>query len=137
MQGPSENRIRVAVNAVAFIGMFFILAGLVWIMYHYTQPGPVDEGRWAERKKNLAEVNAQNAERLQNYAWIDAKRGVVSLAVSRAMELTVGEWQNPAAGRASLLARLEKLMPPVVATTGTNAPAGLSATNTPAVATPK
>jgi hypothetical protein len=137
MQGPSENRIRVTVNAVAFVGMFFILAGLVWIMYYYTQPGPVDESRWAERKKNLAEVNAQNAERLQNYTWIDAKRGVVSLAVSRAVELTIQEWQSPAEGRANLLARMEKFMPPVVAATGTNPPAGLSATNTPAVAAPK
>jgi len=137
MQGPSENRIKVAVNAAAFIGMFFILAGLIWIMYHYTQPGPVDEARWAERKKNLAELNAQNVERLENYAWIDAKRGVVSLAVARAMELTIREWQDPAEGRAQLLARLEKYLPPPAAAVGTNAPAGLSTTNSAAPVAPK
>ena len=90
-----------AINAVAVLGVLLIMAGLIWLMYRYTHPAPVDQARWAERQRNLAEANAQDQEQLTSYAWIDQARGVVRLPAARAMELTVKEWQNPAAGRSN------------------------------------
>jgi hypothetical protein len=130
MNEPSKSDVKLIVNVVSVLGTFFILAGLIYLMYHYTRTGEVDRARWAERTKNLAELRAANQEQLENYGWIDQKQDRVRLPVARAMELTVSEWQNPAAGRSNLLARLEKALPPLPAG-ATNISA---ATNVPAVA---
>jgi hypothetical protein len=123
---------KIAMNAVGILGTFFILAGLIWIMNRYTRPAAVEETRWAERQKNLAELRAQNQELLENFAWIDQSRGLVRLPIARAMELTVHEWRNPAAGRSNLLARLERAAPrPSAASTNAS-----PATNGPAKPTP-
>lgn len=94
--------------AVVVLGTFLIAAGLVWAMIHYTKPAPLTEDRVALRKKNLAELRAANAEALANYGWMDQGKGIVRLPIEQAMKLTVAEWQNPAAARASLIARVEK-----------------------------
>ncbi len=105
---------------MAFIGLFLIMIGLVWLMYHYSGPRPADEARWAERRKNLADLEARNAALQETYAWIDQGRGVVRLPVARVMEITARDWADPAAGRSNLLARLEKAAPPA-GSTQTNA----------------
>jgi hypothetical protein len=115
----------VAACAVAVTAIFFLMAGVIWLMYHYTQPGPVEEIRWAERARNLAELNAKNKEGLESFGWASQDRGVVRLPITHAMELTVKEWQEPAAGRANLIARMERAQPPMPQTpAATNAPAG-------------
>lgn len=118
---------KVLITGVAFVGVFFILAGLIWIMYHYTQPPPPDTAYWAERTRNLSELRAQTKEQLDNYGWIDADRGVVRLPVARAMELSLKEWQTPEIARSNLLYRAEKMAPPVPVL-----PAGAKTTNAPA-----
>ena len=123
----------IAINGVAFVGVFFILAGLIWLMYHYTQPPPPDTAYWEQRSRNLSELRAQNQDTLDNYAWVDATRGVVRLPIDRALALTVQEWQQPALGRSNLLARVEKMTPPVPVATATNAPG----TNAEAMVKPK
>ena len=99
---------RCVVTGVVILGTFLIAAGLVWAMIHYTAPAPLTEDRAALRRKNLAELRALNAEALANYAWVDQAKGIVRLPIEHAMKLTVAEWQNPAAGRANLIAREEK-----------------------------
>jgi hypothetical protein len=124
MKAPVHSTLKVAANAAAFAGVFVVVAGLIGIMYHYTRPGPVDQARWVERTANLAELNAHNKDLLENYGWVNPSRGVVRLPVDRALELTVKEWQDPAAGRSNLLARMERALPPTPAPATTNAPAG-------------
>lgn len=122
---PTYSRPRVAAYAVAVTAIFFLMSGAIWLMYHYTQSGSVEETRWAERARNLAELNAKNKEGLESFGWVSQDRGVVRLPITRAMELTVKEWQDPAAGRANLIARMERALPPMPQTpAATNAPAG-------------
>lgn len=99
---------RFVITGVVILGTFLIAAGLVWTMIHYTAPAPLTEDRAALRRKNLAELRSLNAEALANYAWADQAKGIVRLPIEQAMKLTVAEWQNPAAGRANLIAREEK-----------------------------
>jgi uncharacterized protein YjiS (DUF1127 family) len=120
MPAPENSSLKVLVTTATLLGIFFLLAGLIWVMYYYTQPEPPDYARWAERKRNLTELNAHNRELLENYGWIDEKRGLVRLPINRAVELTVNEWQNPRQARAAMLARLDKIAPPPLST---NAPA--------------
>lgn len=105
---------RAAVYATVVLGTFLIAAGLVWAMIHYTKPAPLAEDRNAVRRKAHAEVIAAGTETLNNYGWVDQTKGIVRLPVEQAMKLTVAEWQNPEAGRATLLARQAKAsaMPP-------------------------
>ena len=97
---------------IGILGSFFILAGLVWAMRHYTRPAPVGQARVEERKKNLAELRAVEAEALNTYGWVDQGKGVVRLPVARAMEITLLEYQNPVAARSNRVARADKAAVP-------------------------
>ncbi len=90
-----------------------IVAALVWVMRTYTRTEPLGEDRAAVRRKNLAELRAANAEALSSYGWQDQTRGVVRLPIAEAMKLVENAWQNPAAARSNLNARVEKATAPL------------------------
>ncbi len=121
MNSTPVPKTSVLALAIAFIGTFLIVAGLIWIMYYFTQPPPVDQARAAERRKNLADLNAQTKEQLDNYGWIDQPKGIVRLPITRAMELTLQEWQNPAVAHSNLVVRVDK-----ATAVPTNAPAAVN-----------
>ena len=104
---PAAER-TTAPLVIAILGCFLIIAALVWAMHHYTQPPPLGEDRVAVRKKALAELRAAEAEGLNTYGWVDQAKGVVRLPIAEAMKMTLLEWQNPAAARSNLIARVEK-----------------------------
>jgi hypothetical protein len=99
-----------AVYVIAVLGAFLIVAALVGLMRHYTRPEPLGQDRAAARKKALAELRASNADVLDNpnYVWQDKTKGIVRLPIVRAMDLALQLWQNPAAARTNLTARVEK-----------------------------
>jgi hypothetical protein len=92
----------------AILGAFLIVAALVWAMHHYIQPPPLGQDRVAVRKKALAELRAAEASELGSYGWVDQAKGVVRLPIAEAMKLALREWQDPAAARSNLIARVEK-----------------------------
>lgn len=104
---PTPERTGLAYLA-AIVGAFLIVGALVWAMHHYTQPPPLGENRAAVRKKALAEMRQTDASELSSYGWVDQAKGVVRLPISEAMKITLREWQNPAAARSNLIARVEK-----------------------------
>jgi hypothetical protein len=104
---PARERTGLA-YLVGILGSFLIVAALVWAMQRYTQPPPLGEDRVAVRKKALADLRAAEASELENYGWVDPTKGVVRLPIAEAMKLTLREWQNPAAARSNLIARVEK-----------------------------
>jgi len=109
--GPGRSSFdtaRVAAYIVGVLGAFLIVAFLVVAMRHYTQPAPVGANRVEERYKFLQEQRATDTRALSEYDWQDKDKGIVRLPVQRAVELTVQEWQNPAAARSNLVARVEK-----------------------------
>ena len=111
MNAPSESKSCCQCGYVATIlGCFLIVAGLVWVMNHYTRPAPLGTERAAERSKALAELRAANEETLNNpnYVWQDQNKGIVRMPISRAVELSLKLWQNPVAARSNLIARVEK-----------------------------
>ena len=103
---------RCVAYVIAILGTLLLMAALVLLMRHYTQPAPLGTDRALERIKNLKEMRAANEEALNNYAWQDQAKGLVRLPVARAMEITLQEWQNPAAARSNLIARMEKATAP-------------------------
>ena len=104
---PGKERTGLA-YVIAVLGALLIVAALVWAMQRYTQPPPLGEDRVAARKKALAELRAAEASELENYGWVDEAKGVVRLPIAVAMQLTLREWQDPAAARSNLIARVEK-----------------------------
>lgn len=93
---------------IGILGSFLIVAALVWAMQRYTQPSPLGEDRVALRKKALADLRATEASELTSYGWVDQGKGVVRLPIAEAMKLALRDWQNPAAARSNLVARVEK-----------------------------
>jgi|YelNatPaOPRAMG01_1025707.scaffolds.fasta_scaffold00592_20 hypothetical protein len=121
MRPPSS----VMPHVVVIVILFLLMAGAVGLMYRHAAPGPVEATRWAERATNLAQLNRRAREQLESFGWVSQERGVVRLPITRAMELVVSEWQDPAAGRSNLIARMQKALPPMPqAPAATNPPAG-------------
>jgi hypothetical protein len=108
MNGQSSRERFWFVYAIAILGAFLIVAGLVWAMRHYTKAPPLGENRAAERGKALAELRGVEKEALENTAWIDQGKGIVRLRIEDAMRLVEREWQNPGVARSNLIARVEK-----------------------------
>lgn len=104
---PAPERTGLA-YVVAILGSFLIIAGLVWAMRHYSEPPPV-ENRAAVRAKALAELRADEADKLENPGWVDPVKGLVRLPVRVAMQIVLRDWsENPAAARSNLVERVEK-----------------------------
>jgi hypothetical protein len=108
---PPADRTKLC-YAIGILGSFLIVAALVFAMRHYTQPPPLGEDRVALRKKALAELRATEAEELNTYGWLDQGKGIVRLPIEEAMKLALRDWQNPAAARSNLIARVEKATAP-------------------------
>ncbi|MBI3849767.1 MAG: hypothetical protein HY298_05685 [Verrucomicrobia bacterium] len=102
------NQLTWVAYIVAALGTLFIVAGLVGVMIHYTRPAPLNTARIAERHETLKKLRAEEAKTLTEYDWQDQVKGVVRLPITNAMELIVREYQNPAAARSNLIARVEK-----------------------------
>jgi hypothetical protein len=107
----NECNSRLAVVA-AVLGAFLIVALLVRAMQHYTQPPALNANRAAERAKALTDVRAADREALDNPAVLNPETGIVRLPIAEAVKLAEREWQNPAAARSNLLARVAKANPP-------------------------
>ena len=105
---PFLDSARLTAYAISIVGTFLIVAMLVLAMRHYTQPAPVGANRVEERQKFLRDQRAADAKALNEYDWVDKDKGIVRLPVQRALELTLQEWQNPAAARSNLTSRVDK-----------------------------
>ena len=104
---PARERTGLA-YLIGILGSLLIVAALVWAMRRYTQPPPLGEDRVAVRKKALADLRAAEASELESYGWVDQAKGVVRLPIAAAVKLSLRDWQNPAAARSNLIARVEK-----------------------------
>ncbi len=102
------DKAKLAAWCVAVLGIFLLMAVLVKVMLNATAPPPVDQVRAAERAKALADVTAAGAEALASYGIVDQTKGIYRLPIAQAMKTIVTEYQNPAAARTNLMARLEK-----------------------------
>jgi hypothetical protein len=107
---PECKQCGVCAYVAAVLGAFLIVGGLVFVMYHFTRPESLGEDRAEVRRKALKELRASNEETLNspNYAWQDPAKGVVRMPISRAIEMSLKLWQDPAAARSNLVARVEK-----------------------------
>lgn len=55
-------------------------------------PAPASTAaRVAERAKARQELEAENAQKLHQYAWVDKAKGTVQIPIERAMDLTIAE----------------------------------------------
>lgn len=93
---------------VGTAGTLLLVGGLAWWVYHRTQPPGVDAARAALRYSNLAEIRAAAHKALTTAEPLDKAKGIYRIPITNAMELMLRLWQDPAAGRADLLTRLEK-----------------------------
>ena len=101
-----------AAYAAAILGAFLIVALLVRLTRDYTAPPPLNANRAEERAKALAEIRNAEEDALHTTAWLDQGKGVVRLRIDDAIQLAERQWQNPAAARSNLIARVDKANPP-------------------------
>jgi hypothetical protein len=108
MGNRTLDNARLAAWCIGIAGTFLIVGWLAWLVAERTRPAGVDQVRAELRRKNLAELRADNQAALTSYGWIDPTKGIVRLPVQRAVELSLQLGQDPAAARSNLLGRLEK-----------------------------
>ena len=98
---------------VAILGAFLVVGVLTWIMINQTSPAPIGKAREEERLKNLKELRAATGDQMITYGYADQPKGLVRIPISKAVDLTLQEWKDPAKGRAGLIERIEKATKPV------------------------
>jgi cytochrome c len=95
-----KNNVSVSMT---FTGLAMILSfsglSLLLVMARRTIP-TVDEIQSVQRLKILADLNAENAQILNHYHWIDKTKGVVGIPIDRAMDLVLVDLRStrPPAG---------------------------------------
>jgi uncharacterized membrane protein len=97
---------------VGFLIACFLFAAIVATVKIFTPVPAVDADRAAVRAKALAEIRAVENQALNDPGWINQDRGLVRLPIAVAMQITEHEWQDPAAARSNLTARVEKATAP-------------------------
>lgn len=94
MSETSSNRASL-VSIFAVFALFALFVAVVYYVYVPRHTGPfVGDGihTLAQRKTNLRELRAKEAQQANNYGWVDQKARVVRLPIDRAMELTVQKY---------------------------------------------
>lgn len=104
----TADRAGLAAWLLGLGGAFLIVGGLAWFVIQRTAPPGVDVARAELRRKNLSELQALNARALITYDVLDKTKGLYRVPIKQAMAMTVELWKDPAAGRADLMARIDK-----------------------------
>ena len=79
---------RVVAGGMVLLLLFVIAVKLLTGL----APAPdEDAARAAERAKAYADLQAENAKRLETYAWVDKAKGTVQIPIDRAMDLAIAE----------------------------------------------
>lgn len=99
---------KVAVYVVVTVSTLLLAKWLADSMKTNSRPPTINAARVEERVKALKEVRAAGETELNNTGWVDQGRGVARLPIDVAMDLTIKRYQNPAAARADMNARVEK-----------------------------
>ena len=99
---------RTTAWVVGTLGTLCLMLLLVWAMVRATRPADIAAARALERAQFLQEIRQAEAQATTGYAWQDQAKGFVRVPVSRASELVLQEWQNPALARSNLIARVTK-----------------------------
>ena len=109
MNSTDSSKTSGLAYAIAILGTFLILYGLVRVMQHYTRPAPPTQARALERRSFLKELKAADQDALTTYGEVSMVKGLYRVPIKRAEEIVLKEWQNPAAARSNLVARADKL----------------------------
>jgi hypothetical protein len=104
----SENANRASGAAISFVIGSVIFAVLVVAVKFLVNVPAVDADRDVVRTKALSEIRTVEASSLNTVGWADEARGIVRLPIDTAIQLTLTNWQDPAAARADLIARAER-----------------------------
>jgi hypothetical protein len=99
---------RCSIYVIGVLGSLLVIAIMVGVMHRYAPTAPLTAVRVAERVKNLKDVRDASAPVLVTYDWQDKTKDIVRVPISRAKDLVLQEWQNPAAARSNLMARATK-----------------------------
>lgn len=99
-------------TAAAVLGAFLVVGVLLAVIKSSVPAPALNQARVLERKTALAELRDTSTKALGTYEIVDPAKQSVRLTVERAMELTIEEYKNPAAARASLTARADKAAAP-------------------------
>ena len=93
MAAPAQPKTLRRVLAGGIILLLLFVLG-VRLLRSFAPVPDEDAVRAAERAKAYAELQAENAKKLETYAWADKAKGTVQVPIQRAMELTILELNN-------------------------------------------
>jgi hypothetical protein len=87
---PKKSGAWFVVFALVLLGLFFA-ATLIFRGGAEATTDPEDAARDAERIKNLADLQAEDAKKLNEYAWADQAAGTVRIPINEAMKLVLAD----------------------------------------------
>ncbi|MEI8309558.1 MAG: hypothetical protein WCH98_02260 [Verrucomicrobiota bacterium] len=81
--------------AMAMVLLVLFWGATVWLTRGQGGDADPEEAARAEfRAKTLAELRADNAKKLESYAWVDRAKGSVQIPITEAMKLVLADINN-------------------------------------------
>ena len=109
----------------AIVGLcLFSIIALFWLRLN-PKPQSYDQKRATVRLKMLRDLKIDDENKLGHYSWVDEKKGILQVPISRAEELVVTELKNKPAQPSAV--KVENPYPAGLQPTPTPAPAPVAA----------
>ncbi len=80
---------RIAIIGVVGAVILFIIIVAIQALFYGMERAEQDRKEARERSETVAQVRAEQRQRIGSYGWVDQKKGVVRIPIERAMELLV------------------------------------------------
>jgi hypothetical protein len=103
---------RTVVFVIFITAALLAMPALIYRERNKTHAQPLGYERANERAAALENVRTNSAATLDTYGWRNKNEQIVRIPIERAKELTVKEWQDPAAARKQLLSAAAKAFTP-------------------------
>ena len=101
-ESESPSLFQSILSIVGVTAGLLIFALILYLAYVPNRPGLVDAARIEQRELFLAQNEAEQVERANNYSWVNRQQGIVRIPIDQAMDLTVKEWQQRQGGEGTL-----------------------------------
>lgn len=94
------------------VGLFCVMAALLWLTWESARPPSIGAERANLRKANLAESRSAEKEVLTSYGVVNAEKGIYRMPIDQAVQKMIQEWKQPEKARQMMAKRVDLAVAP-------------------------
>lgn len=94
------------------VGLFCVMAALLWLTWESARPPSIGAERANLRKANLEESRSAEKEMLTSYGVVNAEKGIYRIPIDQAVQRMIQEWKQPEKARQRMAERVDLAVAP-------------------------